>query len=143
MRGKYLPEQVYLHIFISLATDPDAPSRSTPTVREWVHWLVVNIPGDSKDISKGDTLIEFVPSCPGENSGIHRYTFVLHQQPSHLDFSAVQRFDKSVEHRALRRHFSIRTFAQRFSFGEALAGNFYTTEWDDYVSVIRKQLGLE
>jgi phosphatidylethanolamine-binding protein len=108
-----------------------------------VHWLVVNIPGDSKDISKGETLIEFVPSCPGQGSGVHRYTFVLYEQPSHQDFSAVQKFDKSVEHRVLRRNFSIRRFARMFSMEEAHSGNFYTTEWDEYVTVIRKQLGLE
>ncbi|KAE8124838.1 hypothetical protein FH972_019685 [Carpinus fangiana] len=25
--------------------DPDAPSPSEPTMREWVHWIVVDIPG--------------------------------------------------------------------------------------------------
>ena len=25
--------------------DPDAPSRDNPTAAQWLHWLVVNIPG--------------------------------------------------------------------------------------------------
>jgi phosphatidylethanolamine-binding protein (PEBP) family uncharacterized protein len=32
--------------------DPDAPSRVNPTMREWHHWLVVNIPGN--DVKKGE-----------------------------------------------------------------------------------------
>jgi len=128
----------------SIFVDPDAPSRDTPTVREWVHWLVVNVPGDSKDISKGRTLIDFVPSSPGESSGLHRYTFVLYEQPSFLEFEGAPRFDRSVEHRALRRNFSIRNFANQYGLGEqAWAGNFYVTEWDPYVKVVRKQLGLD
>ena len=29
-----------------IMTDPDAPSRENPKMREWHHWLVVNIPGN-------------------------------------------------------------------------------------------------
>lgn len=43
-------------------TDPDAPSRKEPKFREWHHWLVVNIPGN--DITKGDTLSEYIGSGP-------------------------------------------------------------------------------
>jgi len=28
-------------------TDPDAPSRASPSLREWVHWVRVNIPVDN------------------------------------------------------------------------------------------------
>lgn len=38
-------------LFALCMTDPDAPSRSKPTQREWHHWLIVNIPGNS--IEKG------------------------------------------------------------------------------------------
>lgn len=37
-----------------IMSDPDAPSRGSPKAREWLHWLVVNIPGDN--ISQADTL---------------------------------------------------------------------------------------
>jgi phosphatidylethanolamine-binding protein (PEBP) family uncharacterized protein len=35
-----------------LMTDPDAPSRQSHQAREWLHWLVVNIPGNN--VSQGD-----------------------------------------------------------------------------------------
>ena len=34
--------------------DPDAPSRAKPSRREFLHWLVVNIPGN--DIGQGEVL---------------------------------------------------------------------------------------
>ncbi|XP_025203865.1 phosphatidylethanolamine-binding protein homolog F40A3.3-like, partial [Melanaphis sacchari] len=52
-------------------TDPDAPSRKEPTSREWHHWLVGNIPGN--DITKGETLSEYVGSGPPPETGLHRY----------------------------------------------------------------------
>ena len=30
--------------------DPDAPSRKNPTAAQWLHWLVVNIPGRKREI---------------------------------------------------------------------------------------------
>jgi phosphatidylethanolamine-binding protein (PEBP) family uncharacterized protein len=48
-------------------TDPDAPSRKEHTYREWHHWLVGNIPG--KDVSKGETLSEYVGSGPPPKTG--------------------------------------------------------------------------
>ncbi|VAI73424.1 unnamed protein product [Triticum turgidum subsp. durum] len=39
-------------LFTLVMTDPDAPSPSEPTMKEWLHWLVVNIPGGS-DPSQG------------------------------------------------------------------------------------------
>ena len=36
-----------------MMVDPDAPSRRNPTNREWLHWLVVNIPGGN--VKMGET----------------------------------------------------------------------------------------
>ena len=30
--------------------DPDAPSRDNPTAAQWLHWLVVNIPGRRREV---------------------------------------------------------------------------------------------
>jgi len=132
------PKKLYTLCF----TDPDAPSRAEPTVREWVHWLVVNIPGT--DISKGEVLIEFVPSSPGENSGLHRYTFLVYEQPGCWKIQCDEpRLNRSPEHRNPRRGFSIRQFALKYRLGEPFAGNFFQTQWDDYVPILRKLLGLD
>ncbi len=34
-------------------SDPDAPSPEHPSHREWLHWIVADIPGGAKDIAEG------------------------------------------------------------------------------------------
>ncbi|THU62990.1 hypothetical protein C4D60_Mb01t10980 [Musa balbisiana] len=38
VRGDYI-------VLVPVMTDPDAPSPSDPTMREWLHWMMVNMPG--------------------------------------------------------------------------------------------------
>ncbi|XP_030841258.1 protein MOTHER of FT and TFL1-like [Strongylocentrotus purpuratus] len=65
-----------------LMIDPDAPSPSNPTAAPWLHWLVVNINGEtlrSADHGVGDkTVTEYAPPTPP--SGIHRYILLLFRQ---------------------------------------------------------------
>lgn len=61
-----------------IMSDPDAPSRETPTFREISHWYVVNIPGNN--VEKGDTIVDFIGSGPPEGTGLHRYAFLIFKQ---------------------------------------------------------------
>lgn len=70
-------------------TDPDAPSRIEPTYREFKHWVVVNIPGS--DVEKGENLAEFVGSGPPMGTGLHRYVFLVYEQPRKLPFTGEPR----------------------------------------------------
>ncbi|ODM89617.1 Phosphatidylethanolamine-binding protein F40A3.3 [Orchesella cincta] len=70
--------------YLLCLTDPDAPSRKEPTYREFHHWLVGNIPGT--EIAKGDTLTEYVGSGPPQGTGLHRYVFLIYEQPGKLTF---------------------------------------------------------
>ena len=66
-------------------TDPDAPSRASPTLREWVHWVRVNIPGDNLPCDGedgGDDLKTYVGAGPPASTGLHRYVFLLYKQPN-------------------------------------------------------------
>ncbi|GLH03134.1 Putative phosphatidylethanolamine-binding protein [Gryllus bimaculatus] len=56
-------------------TDPDAPSRATPTNREFLHWLVGNVPGG--DVARGEVLAEYVGSGPPLGTGLHRYVLLV------------------------------------------------------------------
>lgn len=78
-----------MSLFIIETLDPDAPSRQAPASREFVHWLVVNIPGDQ--VAKGDTLAEYVGSGPPKGSGLHRYVFLVYKQ------GAAQKIDEPVK----------------------------------------------
>jgi phosphatidylethanolamine-binding protein (PEBP) family uncharacterized protein len=61
-------------------TDPDAPSRGYPVNREFLHWLVVNIPGS--DVARGQHVVEYFGSQPPSGTGYHRYTFAVFRQPA-------------------------------------------------------------
>ncbi|XP_047366418.1 protein D2-like isoform X1 [Vespa velutina] len=117
-------------------TDPDAPSRKDPKFREWHHWLVGNIPGN--DISKGETLSEYIGSGPPEGTGLHRYVFLLYKQPKKLTFDEKHLTNRSGNNRG---KFSIKKFANKYNLGDPIAGNMFQAEYDDYVPILYKQLG--
>lgn len=48
--------------------DPDAPSRQNATRREFLHWLVVNIPG--KNVKQGELKMDYRGPSPPLKSGI-------------------------------------------------------------------------
>ena len=59
-----------------LMSDPDAPATS------WLHWLIVNIPGDTPSLEEGDSIMTYAPPSPP--SGTHRYIFTIYEQPSSI-----------------------------------------------------------
>ncbi|XP_055849016.1 protein D3-like [Episyrphus balteatus] len=120
-----------------ILTDPDAPSRAEPKMREFHHWLVVNIPGN--DIAKGEVLTEYVGSGPPKDSGLHRYVFLLYKQPKKLEFDEKHITKTSAEGRG---NFSAMKFADKHKLGTPLAGNFYQAQYDDYVPTVHKQIGF-
>lgn len=67
-----------------IVTDADPPSRDEPTARENQHWLVGNVPGIN--IEDGETLSDYVGSGPPIGTGLHRYVFLVYQQPGKLTF---------------------------------------------------------
>jgi phosphatidylethanolamine-binding protein (PEBP) family uncharacterized protein len=117
-------------------TDPDAPSRETPTYREWHHFLVGNIPG--AEVAKGETLSAYVGSGPPEGTGLHRYVFLVYKQNGKLTFDEPRLTNTSADGRGC---FSIKKFADKYNLGNPVAGNFYQAQWDDYVPELYKQLG--
>ena len=79
-----------------MSPDPDAPSRSNPAIRECMHWVVVNIPGNHVD--QGNEVAEYIGSGPPEGTGLvnnwnkeNRQVF----RPSSLRFPRVQTKRKS------------------------------------------------
>nr|XP_022914088.1 protein D2-like isoform X2 [Onthophagus taurus] len=118
-----------------IMTDPDAPSRTNPKMREWHHWLVGNIPGN--DIKKGTTLSEYIGSAPPKDSGLHRYVLLVFKQPGKVEFSEDKLTNKSGKGRG---KFNTKSFAQKYNLGNPIAGNFFKAQWDNYVPTIYKQL---
>ncbi|KAJ8917447.1 hypothetical protein NQ315_005494 [Exocentrus adspersus] len=124
-------------LFALCMTDPDAPSRSKPSQREWHHWLVVNIPGNK--VEKGETLSEYIGAGPPKDTGLHRYVFLLYAYDKKINFDEKKLSNTSGDGRA---NFSISKFAEKYKLGKPIAGNFFVAEFDSYVPELYKQLGL-
>jgi phosphatidylethanolamine-binding protein (PEBP) family uncharacterized protein len=125
------PDKLYTLAMV----DPDAPSREEHTLREILHFMVANIPGD--DVSKGDTFAEYIGSGAPQGTGFHRYIFLLFEQQGKLN-SDLMKIRKTS--RVGRTKFSIRNFAKEHNLGNPVAANFFQAEYDDYVPKLRAQL---
>ncbi|XP_041463594.1 protein D3-like [Lytechinus variegatus] len=121
-------------LYTILFTDPDSPSRTDPDRVEVVHWLVFNIPGC--DVSKGLVHAEYIESGPREETGFHRYVYLVYKQSSEITpHDAYRR--RSPER---RKPWDTRSFAMEYGLGTPIAGNFYIAQYDDYVPRFRAEL---
>ena len=121
-------------LYALLMVDPDAPSRKEPKLREFCHYVVVNIPGS--EVAKGDTLIEYIGSGPPLGTGLHRYVYLLYEQKAKVT-SNLKISDKMLNGRP---GFSAKKFAKDNNLGEPIAANFYQAQYDDYVPILHAQL---
>lgn len=106
-------------LFTLVMTDPDAPSPSEPNMREWLHWLVVNIPGGT-DPSQGEEVVPYMGPRPPV--GIHRYVLVVFQQKARVA-APVPGADQAV-----RARFSTRAFAERHDLGLPVAAMYFNAQ---------------
>ncbi len=63
-----------MYIYL-LKKDPDVPSRAEPKGREFLHWMVINIPGC--DINKGEVFAQYVGCGAPKGTG---WNFINFQQ---------------------------------------------------------------
>lgn len=95
-----------------------------------------NIPGSN--VTEGETLSAYIGSGPPENTGLHRYVFLVYKQTGKLTFDENRLTNTSVDGRA---SFKISKFAEKYNLGDPVAGNFYLAQFDDYVPLLYKSLG--
>ncbi|KAL6592711.1 hypothetical protein ACP70R_001872 [Stipagrostis hirtigluma subsp. patula] len=107
-------------LFTLVMTDPDAPSPSEPTMREWLHWLVVNIPGGT-DPSQGEEVVPYMGPRPPV--GIHRYVLVAYQQKARVAAPA-----PGAQAESARARFSTRAFADRHDLGLPVAAMYFNAQ---------------
>lgn len=69
--------------------DPDAPDPSNPVHRSYLHWMVVDIPGNKAAASSGHVLVPYHKSIPPH--GAHRYMFLVYEQPQHSSETDIRR----------------------------------------------------
>ncbi|KAH7658143.1 Phosphatidylethanolamine-binding protein [Dioscorea alata] len=95
--------------------DPDAPSPSDPSIREYLHWLVTDIPGTTA-ASFGQEIVSY--ESPSPSLGIHRFVFVLFQQFGR----------QTVYAPGWRQSFNTRDFAELYNLGAPVAAVYFNCQ---------------
>ncbi|AEO66257.1 7dab5a10-4ed7-4200-a87e-662dec82b238 [Thermothielavioides terrestris] len=74
--------------FTFMLIDPDAPTPDDPKFGYWRHWVVTNIDIDldaagegTSVLDRGRTLTRYLAPGPRDESGPHRYLFLLFREP--------------------------------------------------------------
>nr|XP_018911642.1 PREDICTED: protein D1-like isoform X2 [Bemisia tabaci] len=119
---KFKPDTYYCIVMTGL----DEPSKATPTKREFLHWIVGNILADS--LLAGDHLAEYYPVLPKNDTGSHRYLFLVYEQKGIIDFKEPPLTNRNSWGRA---NWSNRKFAEKYKLGEPHAVNFFYSEFVD------------
>uniref|UniRef100_A0A1A9ZJB8 Odorant-binding protein A5 n=1 Tax=Glossina pallidipes TaxID=7398 RepID=A0A1A9ZJB8_GLOPL len=117
--------------------NPDAPFTNDPYWSEWLHWLVVNVPG--LEVNKGEIICPYMGPLAPKASGIMRYAFLVYKQPKKLRFIEPHVNNTSADPHKM---FHIKEFGEKYQLGEPIAGNVYRSQWDEFVKVLHKQLNV-
>lgn len=103
------------NFYTLVMTDPDAPSPSDPTLREYLHWIVTDIPATTS-ASFGRELVSY--ESPRPTIGIHRFIFVLFKQIGR----------QTVYPPSSRINFNTRNFARSNSLGLPVAAVYFNAQ---------------
>nr|QBA55223.1 flowering locus T [Angelica sinensis] len=105
-----------LRTFYTLVmVDPDAPSPSDPSLREYLHWLVTDIPATT-GTHFGQEAMSY--ESPRPSSGIHRFVFVLFRQLGR----------QTVYAPSWRQNFNTREFAETYNLGSPVAALYFNCQ---------------
>ncbi|KAJ3540770.1 hypothetical protein NMY22_g4156 [Coprinellus aureogranulatus] len=110
--GEAAAEQSYTLVM----TDPDAPSRADPKFGQWRHWVIpgLKIPHGDAGVALQKTRPSLTPyfgPAPPPGTGLHRYVFLLFEEPT-ADYTVPV---TAVEHNgefAARRNWNALKFAE-------------------------------
>ncbi|KAL8517884.1 hypothetical protein ACS0TY_009266 [Phlomoides rotata] len=111
-----------LRTFYTLVmVDPDAPSPSDPNLREYLHWLVTDIPATTgatfeKSIDVGQEIVCY--ENPRPSMGIHRFVFTLFRQLGR----------QTVYAPGWRQNFNSRDFAELYNLGSPVAAVYFNCQ---------------
>ncbi|XP_010276915.1 PREDICTED: protein HEADING DATE 3A-like [Nelumbo nucifera] len=98
--------------FTLVMVDPDAPNPSDPSLREYLHWLVTDIPATT-GASFGQEIICY--ECPQPTVGVHRFVFMLFRQLGRQTVFAPR----------WRHNFNTRNFAELYNLGLPVAAVYF------------------
>uniref|UniRef100_A0A914E7S8 Phosphatidylethanolamine-binding protein n=1 Tax=Acrobeloides nanus TaxID=290746 RepID=A0A914E7S8_9BILA len=104
--------------FTLVMIDPDNLSRKNPSVAEWLHWLVANIPASNiiEGINGGQHQQPYGSPAPQPRTDLHRYVLVLFEHQGRR---------LQVPKPSTRAKFSLKEFIKKHNLGAPIAANFF------------------
>nr|AZL87174.1 flowering locus T-like 3 [Petunia x hybrida] len=103
------------NFYTLVMVDPDAPSPSNPNLREYLHWLVTDIPATT-DATFGNEVVCY--ESPRPSMGIHRFVFVLFRQLGR----------ETVYAPGWRQNFNTRDFAELYNLNLPVAAVYFNCQ---------------
>ncbi|XP_020111149.1 protein FLOWERING LOCUS T-like [Ananas comosus] len=103
------------NLYTLVMVDPDSPSPSNPTKREYLHWLVTDIPETTNE-SFGNEIVSY--ESPRPTAGIHRFIFVLFRQSVR----------QTIDPPGWRANFNTKDFAALYNLGPPVAAIFFNCQ---------------
>ncbi|XP_078174448.1 protein FLOWERING LOCUS T-like [Carex rostrata] len=102
-------------LYTLVMVDPDSPSPSNPSNREYLNWLVTDIP-EATDVSFGNEIVSY--EGPRASAGIHRVAFVLFKQEVR----------QTVYAPGWRQNFNTRDFSAFYNLGPPVAALYFNCQ---------------
>ncbi|KAL3833626.1 hypothetical protein ACJIZ3_008362 [Penstemon smallii] len=102
-------------LYTLVMVDADAPTPTNPNLREYLHWMVTNIPGCT-DAGFGQEVVCY--ENPQPSMGIHRIVFVLFRQMER----------QTIEAPGSRQNFNTRSFSDLYNLGLPVAAVYYNCQ---------------
>ncbi|XP_047069671.1 protein FLOWERING LOCUS T-like [Lolium rigidum] len=99
-------------LYTLVMVDPDVPTPSDPSQREYLHWFVTDIP-EGRDVSRGTEVVAY--ERPQPTAGIHRVAFVAFRQ-------SVQ---QAIYAPGWRSNFITRDLAECYNLGVPVAAAYF------------------
>lgn len=106
---------------------PDYPTRSEPTLANFLHWMVGNIPGGH--VENGEVICDYLGALPEPDRELHRYIFLVFKQKAKTNYGMEERI--FGDDFSARERFSIKKFMKRYLLSP-VAGNIFLSEFDQY-----------
>jgi phosphatidylethanolamine-binding protein (PEBP) family uncharacterized protein len=101
--------------------------------RDFVHWVVVNIPGN--DVSAGHIVLPYVGACPSFNAGMQRFFFIVFEQPG-----IYEAFEDAELYFAQRGGLRACAWAKEAHFGAPIGVNGFSSEWNPYCDEVHREI---
>nr|XP_018911659.1 PREDICTED: protein D3-like isoform X1 [Bemisia tabaci] len=143
VRWEHEPGAYYTLIMI----DPDVPNKKNPILREYQHWLVVNIP-ESRTM-EGQTLTEYLGVIPEQTKSIHRYVLFVYKQPGKKPINFDLMYKDKTPNNSTRGKFHTQNFAEAYKLGNVTFGNFFLSgmvldpRYDDNMDEEYRKIGAK